>query len=464
VQVARFAAGAAVLTAGILFSGCSHGGTTPALQSTESLAQSVSGSFDYSTRPKLRFIGPSLNFSNCVPTNTTDCAQPTVLRTGYNFPSNDTGTGKTIMIVDAFGSPTIATDLKKFSSDNALPLPTAQNFVIYYPGGKPSFNPNQAADVRWAEETSLDVEWAHAAAPGAKIALIISANDQGTSIQSAQQFAIETVKGDVLSLSFGVQEASINGGANNTQLQQAHQVYQQAKANNITVIASAGDLGALGGFTSANSEFPASDPYVLGVGGTNLTLFHNNSYRNESVWNDADNCLSPCAFGADGATGGAPSSIFPIPAWQQKAITAYNSATGAAILNRSSADVAYDASPASGVAIYIGFGTQVTSLGVNGYYAVGGTSQGTPQWAGIIAAADQALGKDLGCVNATFYALSNSTKNPPFHDITAGDNKFPLGQFGYVATAGWDPPTGLGSPDVSNLISALAAAAYVPCP
>lgn len=451
-KTSAYVLGSAITCLAITLSGCSgSGGSTPdRFIASSAKASPVNAPFSYSVHPKAKFVGVNLNFSNCVPTNTTDCATPTVLRTGYDFPSNETGAGKTIMIVDAFGSPTIAADVAKFSTDTGLPKP---NLTILYPGGKPTFNPNQAADVRWAEETSLDVEWAHAAAPGAALVLIVAANDQGQSIQSAQQYAIQTVQGDVLSLSFGVQESSINGGANNTQLQQAHQIYQNAAAaGKITIIASTGDLGAVGGFGVPNAQFPASDPYVLGVGGTVLTLFHNNSYRNEGVWNDTT-----------GASGGAPSLIFPTPAWQSAAIAAYNAATGATLATRTSGDVAYNASPDTGVAVYFGFASQVPGLGPNGYYAVGGTSQGPPQWAGIIAAADQALNRNLGCVNATFYALSTGTKNPPFHDVTSGNNSFPAGKTGYTARGGWDPPTGLGSPDVTNLISALSSTAYKTC-
>lgn len=474
----------AVLTAfgtAVVLAACSGSGgappQSPSSASSDRTAASakISAPFNYSVHPKVASLG-NLNLSNC--TGSTECATPTTIRTGYSFPSSATGAGKTIMIVDAFGSPTIAADVARFSADTGLsklntPPPSgpcaAPCFSIFYPGGKPTFNANQSADVTWAEETSLDVEWAHAAAPGANIALIVSANDQGQSIQSAQQYALQTVRGDVLSLSFGVQEISINGGANNTQLQQAQQIYQQAASQNITVVASVGDFGALGGFNSANAQYPASDPHVLGVGGTNLILFHNNNYRNESVWDDADNCLSPCTLGASGATGGAQSILFPAPAWQQAALTAYNAASTTKLplpLMRTTSDVSYNASPNTGVAVYIGFGTQVPSLGHNGYYAVGGTSQGPPQWSGIVAAADALRSGNLGCINPTLYALAASTagtKSPVFHDVTSGDNRFPAGALGYTATSGWDPPTGLGSPVVSNLISALATATPSGC-
>lgn len=461
-----------------LLASCSGGGSAPPAGTAQSQSKGVRNDtpFAYSVHPRVSYLG-GLNLSNCV-SSSTDCATPTTIKTGYGFPSNATGAGKTIAIVDAFGSPTITGDLSQFNSLTGLPqmnVPAADGtcaapcFRILYPGGKPTFNPNQSTDVTWAEETTLDVQWAHAAAPGANIALVVSSNDQGQSIQSAQQFAVDSANADVVSLSFGVQELAINGGANNTQLQQAQQIYLDAKSRNITVIASSGDFGALGGFQTANAQFPASDPYVLAVGGTNLILFHNNSYRNESVWDDADNCLSPCNLGPSGATGGAPSTIFTPPPWQTAALNAYNAAAStklAAPLMRTPSDVSYNASPNTGVAIYIGFGTLVPTLGKNGLYAVGGTSQGPPQWAGIVAAADGLRGSNLGCVNASLYSLAGSTgatKNPVFHDVTNGDNRFPAGAAGYVATQGWDPPTGLGSPQVTNLISALSTFTPLPC-
>ena len=470
----RFAHRAAALVSVVLLSSCGGSGTTPSTLATTTTSRiQRNAPFSYTVHPRVRAFLGDLNLSNC--TVTTQCVTPTTVKTGYNFPSNQTGAGKTIMIVEAFGSPTVVADANRFFQDTGLPPMNAPSnsgacaspcLTIYTPGGKPTFNPGQAGDVSWAEETSLDVQWAHAAAPGANIALIVAANDQGQTIQSAQQYAVQSVHGDVLSLSFGVQELSINGGANNTQLQQAESVYQQAAAQHITVVASAGDLGALGGFGTPNAQYPASDPRVLAVGGTNLRLFHNARYRSESVWNDANDCVSPCSLGADGATGGSPSTLFAAPAWQLPALRAYNAISGTPLalpLMRANADVSYNASPNTGVEIYIGFGSRVPSLGKNGYYAVGGTSQGSPQWAGIIATADALRGTDLGCINAALYGIPAATKATVLHDVTSGNNQFPASGAGYAAAPGWDPPTGWGSPIASTLVTLLASLAPTPC-
>ena len=420
--------------------GFSHSLLSSGSQALLSNARAADGSLHYEVHPKVQAL-PGLRYSNCA--GSTNCLTPTIVKTGYNFPTGADGSGQTIMIVDAFGSPTIVNDLKVF--DKAVGLPPPPAFTILYPGGKPN-----STQTIWNEETTLDVEWAHAAAPGAKIVLIVAANDQGQSIQSAQQFAIQNHFGNVLSLSFGVQEASINGGANNTQLQQEVAILKQAYAAGITVIASDGDFGAGGGSGFANPEFPASYPYVLAVGGTNLTLFHNSNYRQESVWNDSNNCLSPCSLGPDGATGGAPSTFFVAPPWQ----TAFTAPFGGSM--RWTSDVSYNASPNTGVVVYIS-----TPPLAPGFYAVGGTSQGPPQWAGIVAAANQTRGGSLGCVNAALYSIAAATaaaKSPAFHDVQVGNNNFPTATSpGYTAAAGWDPPTGLGSPNAANVISALAA-------
>jgi subtilase family serine protease len=262
-----------------------------------------------------------------------------------------------------------------------------------------------------------------------------------------------------MSLSFGVQELSINGGANNTQLVQAQQIFTTAAGNNITVIASAGDLGATGGFQSPNPQYPASDPHVLSVGGTNLILFKNGNYRNESVWNDGDNCISPCLQPNDGATGGAPSTIFNNALLPNQALLTGSTA-------RAVSDVSYNASPNTGVVIYIGFSAPGVAPGT---YAVGGTSQGPPQYAGIVAVANQlraAIGKKpVGFMTDylyRFYTGDQSTKTPPFHDVTQGDNAFPAGlpsplNAQYFAKTGYDYPTGLGTPNVSNLLTLLVS-------
>jgi subtilase family serine protease len=362
------------------------------------------------------------------------------MHTAYNIPTGLDGTGQTIVIVDAYGSPTVRQDLQTFDAIFGLPDPVLN---IIYPGGSPVYNPLQNHNEQsWASETSLDVQWAHAIAPGATIDLVIAANNGGNVLNNAVRYAIDHRLGSVISLSWGAAEGAIRGGGNNTQVMQAHQNFLAAKAANITVFASSGDWGAGNLYSFTNALYPASDPLVTAVGGTNLFMDDSGTYQSEDVWNDSDPSLCPfgCAFGIFGATGGAPSKLFSAPAFQQ-------ALSGNA--KRSTSDVSYNASVYTAVMVYLGF------LGNNsGLYFFGGTSEGSPQWAAITALANQAAGHALGYLNPAFYAIaSGNAYGNNFHDVTVGQNA--LSGPGFSAGTAYDYPTGIGSPNVANLISTL---------
>ncbi len=378
--------------------------------------------------------------AQCVAAFGLACYTPAEIRQAYNIPDSATGAGQTIVIVDAYGSPTIQSDLHTFDTAMGLSDPTLN---IFYPTGKPTFNPKQHhQEASWAGETSLDVEWAHAIAPDATIDLVIAANNGGDVLNLAEQYAIQNHLGNVMSMSFGAPEAAIKGNGNNTQLQQAHANFVAAQAAGMSVFASAGDNGATDGTSVVSADYPASDPLVTAVGGTNLFTNANGSYASETVWNDADGCPFGCTDGAFGATGGAPSVIFAAPSYQSA--LSGNSA-------RSTADVAYDASVYTAVLTYQSFIPDQA-----GFYFTGGTSSGAPQWAAITADADQAAGHSLGFLNPTLYAIGANPAEyaADFHDVTVGDNGFEGP--GFPAGAGYDMPTGLGSPNVANLINSLA--------
>lgn len=364
------------------------------------------------------------------------CYTPAEIRSAYNVPSALDGTGQTIVIVDAYGSPTIATDLKIFDRNFHLPNPTLN---IIYPSGPPATQDNG-----WAGETSLDVEWAHAIAPGATIDLVIAPTNFDSALNTAEQYVIDNHLGGVMSMSFGAPEQAIPGGANNAHLKKGDSLYQAADAANITSIASAGDTGADFGTGTAVANFPASDPNVLSIGGTNLFMSDTGQYKSENVWNDTEANLCPfgCFYGAFGATGGAPSIIFKEPSYQQ--LLAHQA-------SRTVSDVSYNASVYTAVLVVESFAD-----GVPGFYFTGGTSAGAPQWAGIVTLANQAAGHQLGNINRTLYTLAkHGGYNGAFHDITVGDNSL-FGGPGFPAAAGWDVPTGIGSPNVANLVNALA--------
>src|SRR5882762_7989051 len=195
------------------------------------------------------------------------CYTPPFVRSAYNFPSALSGAGQTILIVDAFGSPTVAQDLATF--DALFHVPAPPSFTILCPqDGCPTFDPTDThhGEAGWSIETSLDVQYAHAMAPGANIVLVVASTSSGNAINTAEAAAIKRYPGSVMSQSFGIPEIFVH--ANNAQIQQAHKNYLAAQAAGITVLASAGDFGATNGFATANAGFPASDPLVTGVGGT----------------------------------------------------------------------------------------------------------------------------------------------------------------------------------------------------
>ena len=418
----------------------------------------VSADFDYTTNPSTRiawtvgskpaaFPSPS----QCVALFGLVCYTPSSIRAAYNVPAALTGAGQTIVIVDAYGSPTVQSDLHTFDSAMGLSDPTLN---IIYPGGKPpALVPNHHNTLSWAAETSLDVQWAHAIAPGATIDLVIGANNGGNVLNLAQKYAVDHHLGNVMSLSFGAPEAAIKGLGNNTQVMQADAVYQAAAAAGITVFASSGDQGATNfgvckACTVVNALFPASDPLVTSVGGTHLFFDITTAgaaaagYQGEDVWNDTNACPFGCTSGPGGATGGAPSKIFAAPPYQQ-ALSGNNA--------RTTSDVAYNASPYTGILVFLGAWAPQGA----GFYFFGGTSEGSPQWAAITALADQSVGGSLGPINPKLYAIgANPAKYAAdFHDVTSGNNDF--NGPGFSANAGYDLPTGLGTPNATNLINDL---------
>ncbi len=373
--------------------------------------------------------------SQCVAAYGLACYTPQEMRSAYNVPSSATGAGEQIAIIDAFGSPTVQSDLDTFSATMGIPSTTVH---VYCASSCPStLTAQQGGPIGWAEETSLDVQWAHAMAPDATINLIVAASNYGNALNNAVQYAIDNHLGDVISMSYGAPEDGISGGGNNTQLLQSEKIFKEAAAQGISVFASAGDNGTDGG-----AGYPASSPNVTSVGGTNLFMRDNGKYVGETAWGDNALCAFGCTHGPIGATGGAPSRIFAAPSYQQ-GVTGYSA--------RTTSDVSYNASVYTAVMVYLGF------LGDNsGLYFFGGTSSGSPQWAAIGAMADQAAGHRLGFLNPTLYGLYGTSRyKRDFHDVTSGNNTW-NGVPGYDAGSGYDLPTGLGSPNVTNLFRDVA--------
>lgn len=391
------------------------------------------------------------------------CYGPYELGKAYNFPSNLDGRGQTIVIIDAYGQPDIKQDLSNFDSYYGLPDPPS--FTIINARGTGATDGSGALS-DWAGEVTLDVEYAHAMAPGARIVLGVAASDDNNDINAAEAQVLPRYPGAIVSQSFGEDENAPGTTRSNLA---AHLIYVGATILGDSILASAGDLGASAGDTPPVpvAAFPASDPLVLAVGGTEGSpyftdplgggLFANGGYGAEQVWNELECCSVPVA------TGGAPSVIFPRPPWQNGFTTSKG---------RVEPDVSYNAAVLGGVNTVISCYTPDQPNGCDPtdpfFSLIGGTSAGSPQWASIIAIANEARGmrgeRGLGLVAPALYGIARSAHSyaRDFHDITSGNNVLGSGNDpsadpsqGFFAGSGFDDATGLGTPNVGNLVSDL---------
>ena len=408
-------------------------------------AQSPAGTFSCQTRPMDGSAGPR-------------CYQASQIQTAYNITPllnrGINGTGRTIVIVDAYGSPTMAADLHDFDVAMGLPDP---NFTQITPAGDPpAFDPSNDNQIGWGVETSLDVEWAHATAPGANIVLAVAKSNEDADILAATKAVIDGNLGDVVSQSFGEAEACMDPAL----LSQQHALFATAVQKGITLLASSGDSGASQPSCEPNStaalkaaSTPASDPNVTGVGGT--TLYADTStgaYQQETSWTEPFGCNPPAVDASDvNCSGGGFSTLYSRPGYQSA--MQKNAARGVP-------DVAYNAGSSGGVLVHIGFYLALLGYPADApiFFIVGGTSAGTPQWAGLVADADQLGGHRMGNINPALYSIAQGQKQyaSALHDITVGTNDVAEIGGGYSAKQGWDPVTGLGSPNAANLLPLLA--------
>ena len=331
----------------------------------------------------------------------------------YNFPTDVTGAGQTIAILELGGGYS-ATDLNTYFS--GLNLQTPSVTAVSVDDGQNS--PGSSADT----EVMLDIEVAGSVAPGADIAVYFAPNtDQGFSDGIAQAVQDTDRNPSVLSISWGGPEDSWSQQA----LTAMTAALQDAASLGVTVTVAAGDDGSSDGETDGKShvDFPASSPYSLGCGGTRATVV--SGQLQEVVWNET-------AIN-EGATGGGVSATFPLPAYQSASNVPTQVNTG--FVGRGVPDVAGDADPTTGYNIIADGQAQV----------VGGTSAVAPLWAGLVALLNQQLGASLGYFNARLYAITP----PVLNDITSGNNG------AYSAGPGWDACTGLGTPNGVALDSAL---------
>jgi subtilase family serine protease len=387
------------------------------------------------------------------------CYQPAQIQRAYEVTpllnAGKDGRGQTIVIIDAFGSPTIAQDLQIF--DQTFGLPRAKFRQIAPAGSPPPFDINNDNQVGWAVETGLDVQWAHAIAPRAKIVLAVAKSNEDADILATTRYVIEHNVGDVISQSFGEAEQCMDPQI----FAEQHRLFEQATRRGMTLIASSGDSGAAQPACAPNdpsairaASTPASDPNVTGVGGTTLDAdTTTGQYIGETAWTEPFGCNPPAVAPSDvNCSGGGFSQFFAKPRYQRGLVPGSR---------RGVPDVAYNAGVAGGVLTHLGVINELLGLDPADptvFFIVGGTSAGTPQWAGLIAIADQISHHRLGNVNPSLYGIARnpSAYRAAFHDITAGNNDVTEIGGGFDAGPGWDPVTGLGSPRASVLVPLLA--------
>ena len=381
------------------------------------------------------------------------------------------GRGQTIAITGAFFSPTIRRDANSFSREFGLPRLGPRNLREVTAPGTTRIPRDPAETQSWYIEQALDVEWAHAVAPGAKIVYVGAANDAG-GLDQALNEVVDRHLADVVSNSWGLPESFAPRG----EILAMNAVFQQAAAEGIGVYVASGDDGdnrLAAGKVSAG--FPDSSPWVTSVGGTSLAISRTGGYEWEAGWGTTTTDWTGTRWApkAPGdfmyGSGGGPSHVFPMPAYQAGAVPLAD-ATWKGIARRAEPDLAMDADPQTGVTF------AQTYVDGNGRRRIidswiGGTSLAAPLVAGVMALADQRSGHPHGFINPALYRLRGT---PALHDVTGGHRSLAvlrnaLAPDGSILTRlrsldrdsslaagpGWDPVTGLGSPDVPWFLAAI---------
>jgi len=410
--------------------------------------------------------------ANCLKYGDYLCYTPQRVQAAYNlgplYKRGITGKGKTIVIVDSFGSPTIKHDLQVF--DQQFKLPAPPSFKIIAPAGAiPRWNAKDSDMTGWGGETTLDVEYAHTVAPGASILLVETPVSETEGVQGfpqiveAEDYVIKFHLGDVISQSFSATEETFGNSPSQDlttidshHLRRAYNAAAEQK-NGPTVLAASGDSGVadveLNGttyYTRPVTSWPDSDPLVTGVGGTEIKEGGNHNYY-QVAWNDTyDKKLGGGTVPY--ASGGGLSVLFTRPSWQD----GFKSVVGAA---RGVPDVSMNGACSSPVFTYQSFPQEGFPAG---WYPSCGTSEATPEFAGIVALADQVAGHALGVINPTLYQLSAS-KAPGVVPVTSGNNTVSFVQggktyklSGFSAQPGYSLVTGVGTVNAWYLAYELA--------
>lgn len=391
------------------------------------------------------------------------CAVPAQYQKAYDLPplykKGLTGKGKTIVVVDPYGYVHLRSELATF--DKAFKLPAPPSFKVIHPAGKiPPYNPAKRPAMQgWAVETSLDVEYAHALAPGASIIQVATPANEGLGtsgfpqVVKAENYVIRRHLGTVISQSMDATEQTFPSKKSILRLRSA---YKNAAKHHISVLAATGDNGPTNYRSDGNlflrrvTAWPASDPLVTAVGGTQMFLDAAGDHlQPDATWNDTSLQDFPAA------SGGGRSATFTRPLYQKSVARTVDGRRGVP-------DISMAASLQGAPLVYLD-----SKIGFDGagYYAIGGTSLATPLFAGVVAIADQLAGHGLGLLNPALYKMA-ARHAPGIVDITAGTTTVTFAQggsthtvLGFDAVKGYDLATGVGTIDGARFIPELAKAA-----
>jgi kumamolisin len=338
----------------------------------------------------------------------------------YKYPTNVTGKGECIAIIELGGGFNKADNATAFK---AMGLAEPTIVAVPVDGGKNKPKPANDAD----GEVALDIQVAGGCAPGAKLAVYFTPNTDKGFVDAITAAATDaTNKPSVMSISWGGPEStwSAQGLASMTS------ALQDAANLGLSVFVASGDNLATDGVagTTAHVDFPASSPWAIGCGGTNIKV-SGGAISAETVWNNGNS-----------GTGGGISDVYPVPAFQQNAGLPKNVSTGKS--GRGVPDVAGDGDPDTGYVVVVNGKQEI----------VGGTSAVAPLWAGLAALINEAAGKPIGFFLPKLYAAKNVT-----NDVTTGNNKPTGSTVGYNAGPGWDACSGLGSPNGEALLTLFTA-------
>lgn len=320
---------------------------------------------------------------------------PMQIRDFYGLPA--TGGHDVIAIVDAFDYPTALSDFNTFSAMFGLPQETSTNptastntvFQVVYQGGK-----KPRTNAGWALEAALDIEWAHALAPNAKIVLVEAQSNSYANLFAAVDMAAALP---------GVRQVSMSWGGSESSSETSYDAH--FNVNGPVFFAASGDSGG-------KTIYPSTSPYVVAVGGTSVATDANGTFTGETGWS---------------AGGGGNSAYEAKPSWQTAV-----SMTGS---GRGVPDISSDADPNTGVAVY----DTTRYQGRSGWWVVGGTSVSSPCMAGMVNLGGGTFTNTTQLLTAIYSNYLNPPPTPVFRDITSGNNGFPC-------LTGWDYVTGVGSP------------------